>query len=93
MRVALHFEKAACGGKRKHTEGERDKKEVIICEYRPRFGKQNSAQKKTCTAAYIEACGLMGLMWALGWLGKEHRHKIETRAKQEADINQLQKWS
>lgn len=46
MRVTLHFEKAACGGKKKLTEGEGDKKEVIICEYRPRFGKQSSAQKK-----------------------------------------------
>lgn len=35
----------------------------------------------------------MGLMWALGWLGKERRQEIETGAKQEADINQLQKWS
>lgn len=32
--------------KKKHTEGEGDKKEVIICEYRPRFGKQSSAQEK-----------------------------------------------
>lgn len=48
MRVTLHFEKAACGKKKKkkHTEGEGDKKEVIICEYRPRFGKQSSAQEK-----------------------------------------------
>lgn len=34
------------GGKKKLTEGEGDKKEVIICEYRPRFGKRSSAQKK-----------------------------------------------
>lgn len=32
--------------KKKHTEGERDKKEVIICKNRPRSGKQSSAQKK-----------------------------------------------
>lgn len=32
--------------KKKHAEGERDKKEVIICENRPRFGKQSLAQKK-----------------------------------------------
>lgn len=46
-----------------------------------------------CTPASTEARGLMGLMWALGWLGKEGCQKIETGAKQEADINQLQKWS
>jgi len=78
---------------KKHTEGERHKKEVIICKNRPRFGKQSSAQKKPWTSAYTEACGLMGLMWALGWLGRELCQKIETGAKQEADINQLQKWS
>lgn len=67
---------------KKHTEGERDKKEVIICENRPRFDKQSSAQKKKlCTSAYTVACGLMGLMWALGWLVNEHSQKIEIGAK------------
>lgn len=42
----ITFWKGCVWEKKKHTEGEGDKKEVIICEYRPRFGKQNSAQKK-----------------------------------------------
>lgn len=33
----INFEKTTCG--KKDTKGERDKKEVIICENRPRFGK------------------------------------------------------
>lgn len=44
MRVTLHFEKTTSGGKG-HRVGKRQKNEVIICENRPRFGKQNSAQK------------------------------------------------
>lgn len=49
--------------------------------------------RKTCTSAYTETCSLMGLMWALGWLGEECGQQTETGAKKEGDLNQLQKWS
>lgn len=77
----------------KSTQKERQKGSHYLWKQAQIWQTKLSPEKKKCTSAYTAACGLMGLMWALGWLGNEHRQKIEIGAKQEADINQLQKYS
>lgn len=87
----MHFEKIVCG---KSTQKEKEtKRKSLSVKTGPDLTNKAQPRKKKCTSAYTVACGLMGLMWALGWLGNEHSQKIEIGAKHEADINQLQKQS
>lgn len=92
MRVTLHFEKTMSGEKG-HRMGKRQKKMRSLSVKTGPDLANKTQPRKTCTSAYTETCSLMGLMWALGWLGEERGQQTETGAKKEGDLNQLQNWS